>query len=61
MLLEAVFFSGSILPLYPDLVSNELQGRGILCSFGCLKYKEPWHTLEIVRHSFKDILCMRSL
>ena len=29
--------------------------------FGALEYKKPRHTLQIVCHSFQDILCMRSL
>ena len=29
--------------------------------FGALEHKKPRHTLQIVCHSFQDILCMRSL
>ena len=29
--------------------------------FGTLEHKKPRHTLQIVCHSFQDILCMRSL
>ncbi len=57
--IEAVFLSGGILlPPYPDLVGYFPQGLGFFCLSGCLKHKQPRHTLEIVGHSFKDILCM---
>ena len=33
-------------------------GKGL---FDTLEHKKPRHTLQIVCHSFQDILCMRSL
>ena len=48
------------LPLAPSREDNPPE-RGFSGLFDALEYKKPGHTLQIVCHSFQDILCMGSL
>ncbi len=49
------------LPLAPSLGRMILPRGGFSGLFGALEHKKPRHTLQIVCHSFQDILCMRWL
>ena len=48
-------------PPLPPLGRIILPRGGFPGLFAALEHKKPRHTLQIVCHSFQDILCMRSL
>ena len=51
----------TVSPPCPPLGRITLPKGGFSGLFGALEHKKPRHTLQIVCHSFQDILCMRSL